>query len=187
MRLVFTLEEIAVLFLNREANVCLPVCLSICLSVYLSICLSVYLSICQSVSLSVCLSICPSVHLSMSVCLSVCLFVCLSFRPLVLPPIYLSLHLCPSVFFMSVSLLLSDPACFWSKSIYYSGIFNEQLGKKVLSEGFTSKITPEMNATWYETRGEGVYQSLRRFLLVYLGEPLTRLIRYGKSVALNLV
>ena len=44
-----------------------------------------------------------------------------------------------------------------------------------------------MNATWYETRGEGVYQSLRRFLLVYLGEPLTRLIRYGKSVALNLV
>ena len=181
MRLVFTLEEIAGLFLNREANVWLPVCLCICLPVCLSVYLSVHLSVCLTICLSVCLSICPSVYLS------VCLFVCLSFRPLVLPPIYLSLHLCPSVFFMSVSLLLSDPVCFWSKSIYYSGIFNEQLGKKVLSEGFTSKITPEMNATWYETRGEGVYQSLRRFLLVYLGEPLTRLIRYGKSVALNLV
>lgn len=35
-----------------------------------------------------------------------------------------------------------------------------------------------MNATWHEIRGEGVRESLRRFLLVYLGEPLTRLIRY---------
>ena len=34
-----------------------------------------------------------------------------------------------------------------------------------------------MNDTWYKTRGEGVHESLKRFLLVYLGEPLNRLIR----------
>lgn len=59
-----------------------------------------------------------------------------------------------------------------------SGIFNEDVGKAVLNRGYTAKITSEMNETWYKRRGEGVHESLKRFLLDYLGEPLTRLIRY---------
>ncbi|KAK2571317.1 hypothetical protein P5673_003897 [Acropora cervicornis] len=57
------------------------------------------------------------------------------------------------------------------------GIFNTDLGKTILRKSFTKKITSKMNDTWYKTRGEGVHESLKRFLLVYLGEPLNRLIR----------
>ena len=62
--------------------------------------------------------------------------------------------------------------------IFFPGIFNEAVTSTILAESFTAKITPEMNTTWYKTRGESVHTSLKRFLLVYLGEPLTRLIRY---------
>jgi len=58
------------------------------------------------------------------------------------------------------------------------GIFNEAIAKTILMRSFTAKITPEMNDTWYKTRGESVRTSLKRFLLVYLGEPLNRLLRY---------
>ena len=58
------------------------------------------------------------------------------------------------------------------------GIFNEAIAKTILMGSFTAKITPEMNDTWYKTRGESVRTSLKRFLLVYLGEPLNRLLRY---------
>ncbi|KAJ7353997.1 hypothetical protein OS493_030847 [Desmophyllum pertusum] len=40
-----------------------------------------------------------------------------------------------------------------------------------------------MNTTWYKTRGESVHTSLKRFLLVYLGEPLTRLISGATGMA----
>ena len=58
------------------------------------------------------------------------------------------------------------------------GILNEGVAKTILSKSFTEKITPEMNDTWYEIRRESVRASLKRFLLVFLGEPLNRLIRY---------
>ena len=58
----------------------------------------------------------------------------------------------------------------------FLGIFNEAVAK-ILAARFTAKITTEMNNTWYKTRGESVRASLKRFLLVYLGEPLHRLIR----------
>ena len=61
---------------------------------------------------------------------------------------------------------------------YELGILNEGVAKTILRKSFTEKITPEMNATWYERRRESVRASLKRFLLVYLGEPLNRLIRY---------
>ena len=66
---------------------------------------------------------------------------------------------------------------------FLSGIFNEGVAKTILAKSFTSKITSEMNATWYEKRQESVHESLKRFLLVYLGEPLTRLIRYSDKTA----
>ncbi|KAL9959511.1 hypothetical protein ACROYT_G032838 [Oculina patagonica] len=59
-----------------------------------------------------------------------------------------------------------------------TGILNEAVAKTILAKSFTAKITSKMNNTWYETRGESVHTSLKRFLLDYLGEPLTRLIRY---------
>lgn len=59
-----------------------------------------------------------------------------------------------------------------------TGIFNSAVATFILGKSFTSKITSEMNTTWYKKRGESVHESLRRFLLVYLGEPLTRLIAY---------
>lgn len=58
------------------------------------------------------------------------------------------------------------------------GTLNEGVAKTILRKSFTEKITQEMNDTWYEARGESVRASLKRFLLVYLGEPLNRLIRY---------
>jgi len=72
-----------------------------------------------------------------------------------------------------VDCLTNDVFCF-----VLTGIFNEGVAKTILAKRFTSKITSEMNTTWYKKRGESVEASLRRFLLVYLGEPLTRLIRY---------
>lgn len=59
------------------------------------------------------------------------------------------------------------------------GILKGVLAKTVLGKDFTAKITPPMNDTWYRTRGEGVQTSLKRFLLVYIGEPLNKLIRYA--------
>lgn len=64
---------------------------------------------------------------------------------------------------------------------FFTGIFNEGVAKTILAKSFTSKITSKMNITWYEIRRESVHESLKRFLLVYLGEPLTRLIRYVDS------
>ena len=69
--------------------------------------------------------------------------------------------------------MTNDDFCF-----VLTGIFNEGVARNILAKSFTSKITPEMNTTWFKKRGESVHESLRRFLLVYLGEPLTRLIRY---------
>ena len=70
--------------------------------------------------------------------------------------------------------------CFTNDNFYFVpiGILNEFVAKFILAKRFTSKITSDMNTTWYKKRGESVQESLRRFLLVYLGEPLTRLIRY---------
>ena len=68
--------------------------------------------------------------------------------------------------------------CFPNDNFYFvlTGIFNSAVATFILGKSFTSKITSEMNTTWYKKRGESVHESLRRFLLVYLGEPLTRLI-----------
>ena len=48
----------------------------------------------------------------------------------------------------------------------------------ILADSFTAKITQEMNSTWYKRREESVRTSLKRFLLLYLGEPLHRLLRF---------
>ena len=39
-----------------------------------------------------------------------------------------------------------------------------------------------MNSTWYKRRRESVRTSLKRFLLLYLGEPLHRLLRFVSAL-----
>ena len=42
-----------------------------------------------------------------------------------------------------------------------------------------------MNSTWYKRREESVRTSLKRFLLLYLGEPLHRLLRFVSALIIR--
>ena len=60
----------------------------------------------------------------------------------------------------------------------FLGILNERIAVLILADSFTAKIAQETNSTWYKRRGESVRTSLKRYLLLYLGEPLHRLLRF---------
>ena len=75
----------------------------VCLSVYLSVC--IHLLVCPLMSACV-LDVCLSVHLSVhtSACLSVCLCICLSVHLSVSLSLCTPVHLCASLFCLSVCL-----------------------------------------------------------------------------------
>ena len=48
----------------------------------------------------------------------------------------------------------------------------------VLDQEFYSNITEEVDEAWKETHGKNVSDTVKDYLLTYLGEPLHQLIRY---------
>ena len=48
----------------------------------------------------------------------------------------------------------------------------------LLDHEFYSNITEEVDEAWKETHGKNVSDTVKDYLLTYLGEPLHQLIRY---------
>ena len=55
----------------------------------------------------------------------------------------------------------------------------------LLDPEFYSNITKEVDEAWKEKHGKNVSETIKDYLLTYLGEPLHQLIRYILSVYLR--
>ena len=58
------------------------------------------------------------------------------------------------------------------------GIWKEWFVEPLLDREFYSNITEEVDEAWKEKHGKNVSDTVKDYLLTYLGEPLHQLIRY---------
>lgn len=59
------------------------------------------------------------------------------------------------------------------------GVLKEWYVGPILSPGFYSNITPEIDNEWKNMHsGKNVNQTIRDYLVTYIGEPITQLLRY---------
>ena len=61
---------------------------------------------------------------------------------------------------------------------YLKGVLEEGYVKDIVDDKYFSKITEEMNATWQNEHGnKSVKESLKGYLVKYMGEPMHKLLR----------
>ena len=59
------------------------------------------------------------------------------------------------------------------------GVLKEWYVGPILNPDFYSNITPEIDNEWKKTHsGNNVNQTIRDYLVTYIGEPITQLLRY---------
>ena len=57
----------------------------------------------------------------------------------------------------------------------------------LLDPEFYSNITKEVDEAWKEKHGKNVSDTIKDYLLTYLGEPLHQLIRYMYNYLLSII
>ena len=61
---------------------------------------------------------------------------------------------------------------------YLKGVLEEGYVKDIVDDKYFSNITEEMNTTWKnEHGGKSVKESLKGYLVKYMGEPMHKLLR----------
>ena len=73
--------------------------------------------------------------------------------------------------------------CF-SSVIFFSfaiGIWKEWFAEPLLHPEYYSNITKKVDDEWKKEHGKNVSDTVKEYLLTYLGKPLHQLIRYSTS------
>lgn len=91
-------------------------------------------------------------------------------------PDYTYVHVCT----LKRELILNATGCLLNLYVLFNllGIWKEWFAAPLMHPDFYSNITKEVDQTWKEEHGKNVSDTVKEYLLTYLGEPLHRLIRY---------